>query len=385
MSHLHLVWTNLARRKARNLFTVGSIVAAFVLYAYLESLDLSYRIGAEVAGTDRLIVLNKVSITRPLTLAHRNRLERAPGVLAVTPVNWLGGYYREPRDRFNQFAVDPEPYLEIHPEIVLSAAEREAFLDRRTAAVVGRATAERFGWRVGDRVPLRSPLWRRADGSDLWELDLVGIYESAREGTDTSLLLFHYDYLNGGDAANRDLVNWYVVRIGDPAAAAEVAGRLDALFANSSAETRTTTERAFAQSFAAQIGDIGAIVRSIVAVTFFIILLVTGNTMAQAVRERTGELAVLKALGFSDRRVLGLVVAESLALALPAAAAGLALGSVLIRGSDPRQTAVGLPDLPPAELATGLLLGLSLGVAAGLLPGARAMRLRIVEALRRGG
>jgi putative ABC transport system permease protein len=281
-------------------------------------------------------------------------------------------------------AVEPEEWLEMYPEYVLTEEERSAWLRDRTGAIVGRGLADRFGWEVGDRVPLQATIWTKKDGSRLWELTIDGIYDGAEEGTDTTQMFFHYDYFDEARQFGQGVVGWYVVRVADPERAAAVAEEVDALFRNSPAETKTATEKAFVQAFANQIGDVGAIVTGILAAVFFTMLLVAGNTMAQSVRERTSELGVLKTIGFTDGKVLGLVLAEALAISLLGGGLGLFLGAGIVSG-----VGAGLGQYLPAfylrgaDLALGLALVALVGLAAAILPALQARRLDVVNALRR--
>ena len=385
MKYLPLVWANLKRRKARTLFTLLSVLAAFVLFGYLAAIKQAFLMGVDVAGADRLLVVHKVSIIQPLPVSYRERIAAVPGVKAVSHANWFGGIYQDPKNFFGQMAVDPVTFLDLYPEYLLPEAQKKAWLADRTGAIVGRVTAERFGWKVGDKIPIQAQIYRRPGSSDLWEFTLSGIYDGAEKATDTSNFFFHYDYLNEkGGGGNLGIVGWYIIRIADPARAVEVADRIDSLFANSPAETNTQTEKALAQSFANQVGDIGRIIRYVLGVVFFIILLVAGNTMAQSVRERTSELAVLKTLGFSHRQVLGLVLAESCLIAVLGGATGLAIAWSLIAGlGDPTKGALPVFFFPPREIVLGAGLTLALGLLTGFLPALQAMRLRIVDALRR--
>ncbi len=386
MRFAYLVWRSLLRKKARTLFTVLSILVAFVLFAYLGAIRLAFSLGVDVTGQDRLLTIHKVSLIQPLPIAHLGRIEATKGVTAATHATWFGGKYQDEYEgRFGIFPVDPTSWMRMYPEYLLPEERMRAWLANRTGAVVGRKTADDFGWKVGDRIPIQATIFFKADGSGVWEFDLEGIYEGDKSGVDETLFFIHYDYFNEARSERiRDLVGWFVVRIDDPEQAKAIADRIDSNFANSPFETETTTEKAFVQSFASQIGDIGAILRWVLTAVFFTILLVAGNTMAQSVRERTGELAVLKTLGFSDRLVLALVLAESLGLAALGGAIGLLVGWLMVQlGGDP--TGGGLPifHVPPRDLALGAGLALVLGLATGTLPALRAMRLRIVDALRR--
>jgi len=381
-----LVWSNLRRRKARTLFTLLSILVAFVLFAYLGAARVAFRAGVDVAGADRLITTHKTSIIQPLPYAYLEQIARVDGVAAATHASWFGGIYQNPNQGFQgvfQAPIDPESYLAMYPEFVVSDAERRAWIEDREGVLVGRKTAERFGWKVGDRVPVQGTIWRKKDGTPTWEFNLRGIYDGRDAGTDTTQFLFHYDYFDEARQFGQGLVGWYIVKLADPERAPDVAARIDALFENSRAETKTVTEKALAQSFADQIGDIGAIIQWILAAVFFTLLLVAGNTMAQSVRERTAELAVLKTLGFSDGRVLGLVFAESTLLAVLGGGLGLALGAALVGAGDPTGGFLPVFYLPGRDLALGVACVLALGLVTGLLPALAARRLRIVDALRR--
>jgi putative ABC transport system permease protein len=300
----YLVWTNLKRKKMRSVLTMLSILVAFMLFGYLGAIRQGFSQGIDVAGLDRLIVRHKVSIIQLLPVAHEKRIEQVEGVVDAVYQTWFGGVYQKPTNFFPQMPVDPEEYLAMYPEILLGDAERKAWLSTRSGAIAGRQIAERFGWKVGDRIPINATIWPRKGGESTWEFDLVGIYDGAERGTDTTMFLFRYDFFDESRQFGEGLVGWYTVRIADPERAAEMAAAVDAVFANSQYETKTEAEGAFLQGFADQIGDVGLIITSIVAAVFFTILIVAGNTMAYAVRERTNELAVLKAMGFTDGGVL---------------------------------------------------------------------------------
>ena len=382
MKFLHLVWGNLKRKKVRTVLTVLSILVAFLLFGYLTAIRQAFAQGVDVAGADRLVVRHKVSIIQMLPESYGDRMEQMEGVELVALASWFGGIYQKPSNFFAQMPVEPEPFLEMYPEFILDEEEKEAWLDTRTGAIAGRDLAERFGWKVGDRIPIQATVWVRKDNSRTWEFDLVGIYDGAERGTDTTQFFFRHDYFYEGRLYGAGQVGWYVVRVEDPERAEEVAERIDAEFANSPAETKAEPEGAFVQAFADQVGNTGAILVAIMGAVFFTILLVAGNTMAQAVRERTAELAVLKAVGFTHRGVLGLVLAESLVLAGVGGSVGLALAWLLISRGDPTNM---LPFFyfPVDDLIVGVVLVVLLGLAAGILPALQAQRLRVADALRR--
>jgi len=383
MKFLPLVWRNLFRRKARTTFTLLSVMVAFLLYGILVTIRVAFSLGVEVAGADRLVLIHKVSLIMPLPLSYEDRIRAIRGVKDVTHSTWFGGFYQEPTNFFAQMAVDPEAFLRMYPEYVVPEAQKKAWFEDRTGAIVGRATAERFGWKVGDRIPIQGTIFRQRDGNSTWEFNLDGIYEGDKPGVDNTQFFFHYKFLDEARNWGQGLVGWYVLRVDDPAQSAEVAERIDAVFANSPYETKTTTEKAFVQSFANQVGNIGAIMTAVLVAVFFTILLVTGNTMAQSIRERTSELAVLKTLGYSNGLVVTLVLAESTALAVIGGTVGLSLAWLFVQGGDPTGGLLPAFYLPSADLALGGAIVLLLGVASGLLPAMQAMRLRIVDALRR--
>jgi putative ABC transport system permease protein len=383
MKFLPLVWKNLARRKVRTIFTALSIVIAFLLFGILSAIRVAFGAGVDVTGADRLMTTHKVSIILPLPISYGEQIARVPGVTKITHANWFGGIYKDPKNFFAQYAVEPATYLEIFPEIKLPEAQKRAWLADRTGAIVGRVTADRFGFKVGDHIPIQATIFIKRDGSRMFDFTIDGIYDGPK-GFDTSAFVFQYDYLkeaSPGYSANQ--VGWYVFRIADPRHAQQVVNRVDALFANSPAETKTATEKAFAEGFAKQTGNIGAIIGAIVSAVFFTMLLVAGNTMAQSVRERTSEIAVLKTLGFGNGQVMGLVLAESCLLALSAAALGLGVAWLIDSRGDPTGGFLPVFYLPPRDLLLGLLLAAAFGLLTGLLPAYQAMRLPIVDALRR--
>ena len=279
--------------------------------------------------------------------------------------------------------VIPEEFLAIYLEFLLSDQAKKDWMATRTGAIAGRKTAEKFGWKVGDRIPIQATIWVKADGTRTWEFDLVGIYDGIEKGTDTTQFFFRYDYFDEARAFAKGQVGWYVVKVDHPDQAVEVARKIDDEFANSPAETKAETEGAFVQAFAKQVGNIGAIMVAILSAVFFTILLVAGNTMAQAVRERTEELGVLKALGFANGQVLGLVLAESCFLSALGGFVGLGLAWFLISMGDPTKGALPMFFLPTGDILLGMALVVALGLATGILPALQAMRLRIADALRR--
>jgi putative ABC transport system permease protein len=382
MKFTRLILSNFKRHKTRTLLTILSIMVAFILFVYLAAIRQAFQMGVTVAGANRLIVRHKVSLIQMLPQSYEAEIERVPGVTDATHATWFGGIYKEPKNFFGNMPVKPEEFLRMYPEFELPPAQKEAWLKTRTGAIVGRTTAKRFGWKIGDRIPLQSPIWPPKSGNSTWTFDLVGIYDG-QPGVDTSNFFFRQDYFEETRARGQGLVGWYYIHIADPQHAEDVARRVDALFANSPAETKTETEKAFIKGFAEQAGNIGAIVMAILTAVFFTILLVSGNTMAQAVRERMSELGVLKAIGFTDAQVLSLVLVESMVIAAIGGGIGLLLGALAVKAGDPTGGALPVFHLPADKLVTGIVFVVLLGIVSGLLPALQAMRLNTVDALRR--
>jgi putative ABC transport system permease protein len=382
MKFLPLLWKNLARKKVRTVFTLLSILVAFFLFAYLGAIRQAFTLGIELAGQDRLMLRHKVSLIQLLPISYLNRIEAIPGVTDVCHFTWFGGIYQDPKNFFPQMPVEPERLLKIYPEFLVPEEQQKAWLAERTSAIAGRYLVDRYGWKIGDRIPIQGTIWRPKSGGDTWEFTVAGVYDGKEKGTDTTNFFFRYDYFDETRWFGEGMVGWYVIRIADPDRAAEIARRIDETFANSEYETKTEPEKAFLQGFANQIGNIGAIITAVLTAVFFTILLVAGNTMAQSVRERIGELGVLKTLGYSNGLVLALVLGESILIAGAGGGAGLALGWWVTSLGDPTPGFLPVFYLPARDLLRGIALIVALGIAAGGLPALRAMRLRIVDALR---
>jgi putative ABC transport system permease protein len=378
MKYRHLILKNLFRKKLRTALTVGSFAVALFLFGLLRVLHTAFSQGIEVAGADRLVVVNRVSIIQPLPLAYRDRLLRVPGVSHATFANWFGGVYQDEKNFFPQFAIDREGYRRMFPEFVVPEDQWRAFLADKEGAVAGEAIAQRFGWKVGDRIPIRGTIYPGA-----WEFNLRAIYKGERVQDDVTQFWLRWDYLDERRPNGKGLVGWYTVRIDNPDAATGVARAIDERFANSPFETKTDTEKAFAASFVKQMGNIQLLMMTIGSVVFFTLLLVTGNTMAISVRERTRELAVLKAVGFSDGFVLAMVIAETMLVAAVGGGLGLGLAKLLTLRGDPTGGLLPLFYLSADSVVLGLALALTVGLLAGFLPALSAGRLRVVDALRR--
>lgn len=382
VKYLPLLWANLTRHKTRLVFTLLSVIFAFLLFGMLVAVRQAFTLGANYAGANRLLTMSAVSLTVSLPIGYANRIARVKGVERVDPQDWVGGYYQNPRNPIFAMAVRTHDFFKVYPEYSIPAAEKQAWLADKRGVIVGAALAKAYGWKVGQQVPLRSNIWRDKHGGNTWDVTVDGIYTSSQKGGDSQLFM-HYQYLDDARAFANNTVSWFVLQIANPAQAGEVAKAVDALFANSPNETRTSTEKAFVSNFAAQFGDIGTIVTAVMAVVLFTMLLVTVNTMAQSVRERTAELAVFKALGFGNTRLIGLVLAESLVLTIVGGIIGLALSYAVI-GAIPGTLLQFLPGLylPAQGAVLGVVLMLLLGVLAAILPISRAVRLQVVAALR---
>ena len=384
MRYFGLIWKNVWRKKIRTLLTILSVFVAFLLFALLSALGYAFKGGEDVADAERLIVLDKISLINPLPEAYKNRIASTPGVHSVTHASWFGGYYQDPRVQFGQFPTDPYEYFSMYPELKMPQEQLDAWAKNRQGAVLGRELAEQFDIEVGDRIPIQATIWTMMDGGRTWEFDIEGIFESDDPRGSTAYMLFQHEYFEEARAFGKGTVGWYIIRITPGADPVQVANAIDIQFANSPNETETSTEAAFAQSFAKQFGNIALIVTLILGAVFFTLLLVSGNTMSQSVRERISELAVLKTLGFTDRSVLGIVLSESILIMVIGGILGLGVGWVVVQMA---AQAIGafLPGifLSPSAIGTALAIMVGAGIVAGIFPALKAMRLSIIDALAR--
>jgi len=382
MKYLHLIWASLFRSKTRTLLTLLSVVTAFLLFGMLDSVRVAFNSSANVAGYDRLITTSKLSITQSLPYSLASQIASVPGVANVSYAQWFGGIYQDTKNFFPNFAVGPG-YLELYPEWVLPPEQLKAFNAERTGAIVGEALAKQFGWKLGDTIPLQATIFP-TKGSNDWTFKLVGIFKLAdrkRQGEERQMV-FNWKYFDEANDYIKGQVNWFVLDLDDSSKATAVAKAIDALSDNSDHETKTQSEQAFNQAFVKQFADIGLIVTAIMSAVFFTLLLLTGNTMAQAVRERIPELAVLKTIGFSNRSVLWLVLAEAILLVVLGGAIGLGIAAVLMPAiSASSQGLVQLSTVPAGTWLLGIGLMIAIGLVVGAQPALRAMRLNIVDAL----
>jgi putative ABC transport system permease protein len=382
MKFRSLIFANLFRKKVRLILTVGSFAVALFLFSFLAVVKGAFGRGADIAGADRLVIINRISIIQPLPLSYRDKMLRIPGVKAVTHNNWFGGVYQDEKNFFPQFAIDIENQRTVLPELSVPDDQWANFVKDRTGAIAGAKTAKRFGWKVGDRIPIKNSLFGAAN---VWEFTLDGIYHSDKVGGDESQFWFQWDFFEERMPQSfKGNVGWYVLKLDNPDDAPRVGKAIDDMFANSPFETKTETESQFAAGWVKQFGNIEFLILTIGAVVFFTLLLVTGNTMAISVRERVSELGTLKAIGFSDRKILLFVLAESLIISLVGGLIGLGLAMLAVPILAAALNGL-LPTLilSPAILSVGLATALLVGVVSGLLPGIGAMRMRVVNALRR--
>jgi putative ABC transport system permease protein len=380
MKYLPLIWANLRRRPLRTLFTFLSIVVAFMLFGVLEALRYGFFGGIEAAGADRLVTMNKMSLIQDLPGSYAEKVRGIPGVKVVNPHTWFGGWYQDERNQLATWSADPATYFETYPEVVLPEEQKRAWQADRTGVLVGKTTAERFGWTVGQRIPLQQNIPYKNDGNT-WEVTVRGIFDYP--GGDTSGIVMQRAYLDEGRSSGKGRLGWMVTRIDDPADAPRISQQIDALFANSAAETKTASEKAFMGEFSKQIGDIGAILTAVAFAVFFTMLLVSANTMAQSVRERVNEIGVMKTLGFTHGAVTVLVLIEAIVITVAGGALGIFLANGMVAGLKPMLSMmVPMFAMPPSAIGVAFALMAAFGLVAGALPALRAMNLRVVEALR---
>ena len=384
MKYLHLIWAALFRRKTRTMLTLVSIIAAFLLFGMLDAVRSGFdQAGKSANGAQRLQTGSRLSFIQTLPQGLGGQIEQVPGVKSVAYANWFGGAYQDPHNQIFSFAVS-DNYMDQYPEVEVPADARKTFETTRTGILIGEQLAKKYGWKVGDKIPLQSTIFPLHDGSKNWSFDVVGIMHAKDKsaGWYDQMILMHWKYFDDSTPYNRGTVGWYVSRVNDVNQADRVAKGIDALSANSDHETRTQTEQAASAAWMKQLADIGLIVGSIMGAVFFTLLLLSGNTMMQAVRERTSELAVMKTIGFSSHSVLAMVLAESVLLLLLGGVIGLGLAMFAVGGM---QAAMG-GGVPMSSIGAdiwirGLVLMIVIGLLVGALPALRAMRLNIVDAL----
>ncbi|NGY04300.1 ABC transporter permease [Solimonas terrae] len=379
MKYFPLLWATLWRKKARTIFTLLSIVVAFLLYGMLQGVNAAFHLSIDNANVNRLIVTSKISLTEPLPISQQQQIASVPGVSGVAFAVWFGGYYQEPKNFLFATPVNIDDYLHVVPEAKIAPEQVEALKRTRTGLIVGATQMTKYGWKVGQRISLHSTIWvNKYDGTSDWPFDIVGTYTFSGDESQEQGAYFNYNYLDEARTFGGGTVGWWIVSVKDPHQSAQIAARIDKLFENSPDETKSQSEKEFTQGFMKQMGDINFIVQAILGAVFFTLLFLTGNTMMQSVRERIPELAVLKTLGFTDAKVTVLVLAESLLLCLIAAAVGLGLADLLF---PMLKNTIGVVRLPSRVILSGASVAVVLALATGGLPALRARRLVIVDAL----
>jgi putative ABC transport system permease protein len=383
MKYFHLIWAALFRRKTRTILTLISIIAAFLLFGLLDAVRLSFaQAGQSANGAQRLQTGAKLSFIQPLPQSLGAQIAMVPGVKDVAYANWFGGAYQDPHNQIFTFAVSPN-YLDVYPEVDVDPAELKSYNENLNGILAGEAIVKKYGWKIGDKIPLQSQIFPNKDGTKNWSFDLTGVMHS-KDGKafQSQMIILHWKNFDDSTPYNRGMAGWYISRVSDVNQADRIAKEIDKISANSDHETKSQTEQAATANWIKQTVNISLIVTSIMSAVFFTLLLLTGNTMMQAVRERTSELAVLKTIGFSSNSVLGMVLAESVLLLLLGGIIGLALVSILT----PAVTAgsggvLNLPTVGGRSWGLGIGLALVIGLIIGALPAMRAMRLNIVDAL----
>jgi putative ABC transport system permease protein len=381
MKYLILVWAGLWRKKARSILTMLSIVVAFLLFGLLQGINQGMNSVFQSLNVERLYVQSRISMSDGLPISQLEKIKSVPGVRAVTHWSYVGGFYKNAQDSLPVFAIDAATQFAVYPKIKIPNDQILAMQHARTGAIIGAELAAKYGWKIGDKIPLQSSIWTKKDGSDAYPAEVVGIMDiSAYNAGSFPAFFINYEYLNEARAFGTGSVLYYILSIDDPRRGPEIAAAIDALFANSSNETTTQTEQAFAQSQIKQVGDIGLIANSIVGAALFTLLFLTGNTMMQSVRERVPEFAVLKTLGFSDRKVLSLIMLEAGFLCVVAGVTGLGLARMAFGFMGSLFGALS-PSALAQVMAMGLGIALLLSVVSGLPPAWRSTRINIVDAL----
>lgn len=381
MKYLPLLWANLNRKRLRTWLTLASIIVAFLLFGLMQMLRVALTGSADLAGVDRLVTMHKMSLIQPLPESYLGRVRGVEGVKAAVPHMWFGGVYQDDRSHLPVMTADPEAFLDVYTEYKLTPEQKQAWFRERTGAIVGKVAAQRFGWKEGDTIPMRSNIWQQSDGTNVWPLKIVAIYDATNG--DNQSIYFHHKYFDESRSFGKGTIGWLGVRVENPDDSAAIARQIDSLFANSSAETKTATEKAFMQGFANQMGNIGALLTAVAAAVFFTMLLVTANTMGQSIRERLNEIGVLKTLGFSGPAVTALVFGESLLLTALGGLIGLGLASLFAEGLGATlQQFFPVIGVPASAYVIGVVLIVALGAIAAALPSYQAARLKIVDALR---
>jgi len=385
MNDLSLIRKNLFRKKLRAGLMMFSILIAFAIFGVLLAFERAFNAGQDAADDDRLVVVNRINFTQPLPIAYFNRVRAVEGVRQVAHLNWFGGYYQDPKNFMVVLAVEPRTYMDVYGnDVDIPADAQAAFVRERTGALVGKAMAEKWGWKVGDRVPIASNIFTQKNGSRSWDFTIAGIITAKKPQIDTNFMVFQYAYFDETRSFGKDMIGWMVLQTTSASLNDQVAKTIDGMFANSFYETSTDTEKAFNKAFVAQLGNIALIVVLVVGAAFVTILMIVGNTMALSIRERTREIGVLKTLGFSGGRVLRLVLGEAILLALLGGLPGIGIAMLIgfLLRENPSNFLPRIAVTPDIVLLA-IALMVALGVITGVVPALNAMRLKIATALGR--
>ena len=385
MGDIFLIWKNLTRKKLRFVLLLISILVSFMIYTVLVAFQNAMDAGVDLSADDRLIVVNKINFTQSLPMSYMNRIAAVEGVAYASHLNWFGGYFQDPKNFMAMFAVSNDQFFEVYDELVVDAEHKRNYLSNRRGLLAGKSTADRFGWKVGDRIPVSSNIFSNVEGGQSWEFDVEAIYEGTDPQVDTSSVYFHFEYYNESVTFGRDIIGMIGIKTTSVDINDQVIQAIDEQFANSPAETETMPEKAFSKQFIEQIGNISLIIQSVVFAAFFTILMLVGNSMVMAVRERTREIAVMKTLGFESGRIFRMVLSESMLLSLTGGLIGMLVGGAMLGV---------LNNLPGVQLPTMLLdanlavqaiaIMLLLGFVTGVIPAWSALRLNIVTAFTKG-
>jgi putative ABC transport system permease protein len=382
MRSLTLVRKNLFRRKLRFGLLFFSIMVAFLLYGALASIDSLLNGGSDVGLDNRMMTTNKINFTQPVPISYLSRIRAIKGVTAASHRSWFGGYFQDPKNQMVMFATEPESYLKVYPELVIDVATKERFIRDRTGVLVGKPIADKFGWRVGQKVPIFSNIFQQKNGSRSWDFTIAGIFTVSKDNQTANFALFNWEYFNETRSFWKDMTGTVVFLTENAKINDSVKVKVDNLFTNSQYATETSTERAFFAAFAGQLGNIGLLIKIVVGASFITILIIVGNTMVMAVRERTREIGIMKTLGFSVQKIMAMIVGESLAIALIGGLAGIALAAILFKVLAV-STGMGGGSIPGIIWFKGVGWMIFLGILTSAIPAYNALKLNIVTALGR--
>jgi putative ABC transport system permease protein len=382
MKFIGLVFKSARRSKRRTLLTIISVALAVFLFATLRSVLDGFDAVSAASSSTRIVTIRSTSMIFPMPTSHAEAIRSTPGIRDVTWANWFGGIYKDPKNFFGQFAIEPESYLRMYPEVILSPEDKKAFLEDRTGCIVGDGLAKKYAWKVGDRIVIQPGIPNY--GSQDYPFTIRGIYKAGSSAIDNQSMLFHWKYVDERSDV-KGQVGWYVAEVANPDQAAQVAMAIDQKFANSPYETKTDTEQQFSASFASMLGNLNLLLGSVALAVVLSTLFVAGNTMAMSVRERTTEIAVMRTLGFPASTVFLLVVGEGLVVSVIGGALGALLARVVINGEFLGLAGGFIPAFGVTNwnVVVGLGLSVLIGLLAALIPATMASRLKIVDALRR--